>query len=417
MKRGITEVILDSGIQVITENMPWAQSVAVGIWIDRGSRDHGLEKTGLTHFFEHMVFRGTRNHSGLEIAKSLERYGGVLNAFTGKEQTCFYAHISSEYLNKALDILRDLVFYPAFPNEYIEREKLIILEEINALEDNPEDVVHEELWKVIWPENPVGNPIIGFAPQVKAFNLNDLINEHELMLSSPVIIAAAGNISFEQLAEAFNSCNAKKVCREKRDTAIATGGKYQFIKKDVSHFYLCLGSSTFSYSNRYRFALSLLNTILGDGMSSRFFQKIRENHGLAYTIFSSLDFMSDDGIFNVLVGTEPDNAERVLDLICEEIKLIKQGDIRDEELDFAKSHVKGNMILASENVNHRMGRLARNMIYLGHAQSLAHNLELIERVTMDDIVAVIKEVFNRDKFSLITAGSAEKRGIFERLEF
>jgi predicted Zn-dependent peptidase len=417
LKQLISEGVLDNGIQVVTETTPWSRSVAIGIWVNRGSRDDLPGKTGLLHFFEHMVFRGTRSYNGLEIAKSLERYGGSLNAFTGKEQTCFYAHVALEHFKDAAKILRELVFYPTFPDEYIEREKLVVLDEIKALEDNPEDVVHERLYRMLWPDNPVGGPIIGTAEHVSAFRRSDLVDAHDRILGSPIFITAVGNIKFEEVAGFFSSCTAGGTKTAARKKAVADGHGYKSIKKDISQAYLALGTSTFPYSDGDRYALSVLNTIFGDGMGSRLFQNIREKYGLAYSIFSTIDFFSDAGFFNILAGTEPSNVKRVLSLISEEIESVKNRNITPDELDYAKTHIKGSLILASENVNHRMGRIARGKIYLGRPETLSDTLSTLEKVDLDRISRVVNMIFDKLKFCLVIAAREDEKNFFNVLDF
>lgn len=417
MNQTITEGVLGNAIHLVTEAVPWSQSVALGVWIDRGSRDNAPGQSGLLHFLEHMTFRGTRNFSGLDIAKSLERYGGILNAFTGKEQICFFAHIALEHFPAAAEILRELAFYPEFPEEFLEREKRVILEEINALDDDPEDVVHEKLYYALWPKSALGLPIIGSQDQVSAFGRKDLLDEHRALLRSPVYITTVGNLTQEQVAEYFNGCPIPEAVPVPRREAVPEGRRYEFIQKDIAQSCLAMGTRTEPYAHGDHHALCLLNVIFGDGMSSRLFQNIREKHGLAYSIFSALDFYSDCGFFSIQVGAEPDNIRRVLTLICSEIRDLKRGDITARELDFAKSHIRGGLILAAENVNHRMGRLARGKIYRGRPETLSETLDAVDRVTLEDINGVVQKIFNDRQFCLVMAGPRDDAALFPELEF
>lgn len=397
---------LDNGLRIVTESIPQVKSISIGFWINVGSRDESKTTNGISHFLEHMVFKGTKDFTAKQIATQIEGYGGYINAFTGKETTCYYVRILDEQLKRALDVLSQLTLYPLIKEDEIEKEKLVVLEEIKNIEDDPEDLIHDVFDKNIFLENPIGYPVIGSSDNVQNFTREDLIQHlNKFYVPQNMVIAAAGNINHEEFVEIvssyFNDKRKNGILRHKR--IVPKKSAVDVIKqvKPIQQAHICTGIRSYSIRSKHRYALMLLNTLVGEGMSSRLFQNIREKYGFAYTIGSFLNFYEDTGSFGVYTGTDKNHIEISIELINKELKKLIQNPVSRAELNRVKSQVKGTMILSLENMSTRMMRLATNEIYFKDYISVESILNQVDSVTSDEIQSIAKNIFDIDKFTTV----------------
>jgi predicted Zn-dependent peptidase len=355
---------------------------------------------GLSHFYEHMIFKGTKQRSTHDIARALEKSGGSLNAFTGKEQVCLHTKFVDDELALACDLLKDLFNNPLFAETEISKEKNIIIEEIKASEDSPEEFVHDALMRCLWPKQPLGFPIAGNRASIKRLGRHQLLSFKNRINGTRVVISAAGNVRHQRLCALFSGIgrNGRPAARRKRIGRLP--GKRRVYHKNILQANVAMGFRTCAFRSRDKYALLVLNTLLGDGMSSRLFQKIREKMGLAYSIYSFADAYADTGLMGVYFGTDANRVMKATENVLAEVKALVQGTISKEELRFAKSYIKGNILLGMENTTNRMSQLARSEIYLGQAEPIHKTLREIQKVRIDDLAAVGHKYFNDQNLSL-----------------
>lgn len=399
------KTILPNGIRVISEEIPFVKSVSVGVWVDTGSKNEVPENNGITHFIEHMVFKGTEHKSIKNIAQSLESVGGFMNAFTTKEHTCFYARVLDEYVEKAVDVLSELVQFPTFPEKEIAKEKTVVIEEIKTAEDDPDDQVFDYFEKHLFGNHPLAMPIIGTSGNVASFTqkqLKDYIAQW--YVPQNIILTAAGNISHHQLLTLVEKYFYKKGKSEGKSFL----GKNPAAKKNFQHYakpiqqaHLCTGTLAFSIKSKLRYPALVMNTLLGDGMSSRLFQQIREKHGLAYSAYSYLSLMKDSGTFGIYIGTDKDHVQKALDLSYAELKKLQTKLISKSELQRTKAQLKGNMLLSLESTSNRMMRLGSGELYFGEYATLDSIVKNIDHVTPDDIQHVARVLFAKEQFTTV----------------
>jgi predicted Zn-dependent peptidase len=409
--RDILTTTLPNGIKVITEAMTHVRSVSVGIWVSSGSRRETAEENGLSHFIEHMLFKGTANRSAEDIARSVDSIGGNLDAFTAKEMVCFNTKVLDEHLPIALDVLSDLVLNPSFRDEDIEKEKGVILEEIKMDADSPDYLVHEIFSSNFWKDHPLGKPILGTRETVKRFN-QAMIQDYYRGVYTPsnLLITAAGNLGHERLVnlarERFEalSCAAP----EPPQAAPATHARISLrSKKDLEQVHVCLGVPSYPIPHEDRFTCYVLNTILGGGMSSRLFQNIRERQGLAYAVFSELNPYSDTGCLSVYAGTSLESAKKVVESVLKEFTDLKQRTAPEEEVRRAKDHLKGSLMLSLESTSSRMSNLARQEMHFRRFFSLDELAESIEQVTAEDVQRVAQTFFEQKNVALTVLGNLD----------
>jgi len=412
------KTVLPNGLKIITETIPYVRSVSLGLWLDVGSRDEPDPAMGISHFIEHMVFKGTRTRTPSQIASHLESVGGVLNAFTGREQTCFYAKFLDEHLAKGVEILFDLITNPLFYAPDIEKEKKVILEEIRDIEDSPGELVHDLFAETIFSDHPLGRPILGNKKTVMALNRAKVlryVGKH--YRPGKIIVAASGNLQHEQLVELTEKyIDARKL-------PISPNGrkKPQFkpvrrmFRRNTNQTHICLGLPTRAFTDESRSAMLLMNSMMGGGMSSRLFQNLREELGLVYTVYSFLDFFADNGIFGIYLGTDKTNAARALAAIRKEIDLITSEKLSDFEVSSAKEQLKGNLMLGLENTSNRMNRLAKHELLAERHISLDETIASIDAVTPDKVTEIAREIFQGKEFSAVTLGPV-KGNIYSELE-
>jgi predicted Zn-dependent peptidase len=408
-ERDILTTTLPNGMKVITEAMTHVRSVSVGVWIGTGSRRETPEQNGVSHFIEHMLFKGTATRSAEDIARSVDSLGGNLDAFTGKEMVCYNTKVLDEHLPVAMDILSDLVLNPAFREEDIEKEKGVILEEIKMDADNPDYLVHETFTSNFWKGHPLGRPILGTPETVRNLT-QDVIARYYSEIYTPenMLVTAAGNLTHERLValvgERFEKVrNGGPVPDQPKP---ATHAKISLkTKKELEQVHVCLGVPCYPIPHEDRFVCYVLNTVLGGGMSSRLFQNIRERQGLAYSVFSELNPYTDTGCLAVYAGTSLESARKVVDCVLKEFSELKQEIVPAEELRRAKDHLKGSLMLSLESTSSRMSNLARQQMHFARFFSLDELVESIEKVTADEVQRVAQDFFQAKDIALTILGN------------
>ena len=401
---------LDNGLRVVTEQMSQVRSISLGVWLTSGSRHEPAERSGIAHFVEHMLFKGTATRSAEAIAQAIDSIGGQLDAFTAKEYASYYIKVLDEHLPLAIDILSDIVLNPAFSAEDVEREKKVVVEEIKMVEDTPDDLVHEIFTQGFWENHPLGRPILGTRDTVESLT-PELLREYFVKSYTPknLIVAAVGNLSHTRvrdlIAEKFGGLNS--VGEAVGEQAPSVVPKIVIRSKDLEQSHVCLGASSYSQSHDDRYSSYVLNTLLGGSMSSRLFQNVREKRGLAYAVFSGLSAYRDAGSFTVYAGCANEAVSEVIDLVVVELRGVKQAPVPSAELQRAKDHLKGSLMLSLENTASRMSHLARQEIYFDRQFGLDETLQGIERVTADDVQRVAVDVFRNGSLSATVLGSVD----------
>jgi len=406
--RDIQKHVLPNGLVVLTETMSHVRSVSVGVWIRNGSRREVPEENGLAHFMEHMVFKGTERRSAEDIAREMDSVGGMLDAFTSKEQICFNAKVLDDHLPIAFDVIADLVLRPKFDSDDVKKERQVVLEEIKMDLDNPEYLLHELFTSGFWPGHSLGRPILGTPETVKAFNRESLRTRFQNWFAPDhLVISAAGNVSHERVMglvqREFGALPPAGALEE--NCAPSTKAPIQLeTKRDLEQVHLCIGVPALPLAHKDRFAAAVLNNMLGGGMSSRLFQNIREKQGLAYAVFSELTPYSDAGMFTVYAGTAKETVGQVIDLTIAEFRAMKESPVTAEELLRAKNHLKGSLMLSLESTSSRMSNLARQELYFGRFYSLDEILASIDTVTRDQVQSLAHDFFRPEQIAVTVLG-------------
>jgi predicted Zn-dependent peptidase len=393
---------LPGGLRIVSEYIPHVRSVSLGVWVQTGTRDELPEVNGISHFIEHMMFKGTKRRKASDIAESLEAVGGHLNAFTGKELTCYYAHILDEHLPLAIDVLADMLTDSVFDPEEMAKEKSVIIEEINSVEDTPEDWIQDLFMRDLFPQHALGFSTLGTREIIGALQREqqfDYIRRH--YTQNRLLVAAAGNVKHAdlvaQVGERFNilpSNGARLVLPPS-----AKSMPNSVTEDKCSQTHICLGTLALRFNDPRKFILLVLNTLFGGGMSSRLFQTIREQHGLAYSVFSFQDFLLDTGVFGVYMGTDPDRAEQAAALLRQELNRLREERVSAGELERTINQLKGSLMLGLESTSSRMSRLAKMEIYLGEYVTLDEVCSGIESVTAEQINQLAQELFADERMT------------------
>jgi predicted Zn-dependent peptidase len=402
---------LPNGLVVITDSMEHVRSVSVGVWLRTGSRREPAELNGISHFIEHMLFKGTTRRTAEDIAREVDRVGGMLDAFTSKEMVCFNTRVLDEHLPKAFDVVADMVIEPKFAKEEIEREKSVIVEEIGMTLDNPEDLVHELFTQNFWNGHALGKPILGTPETVSALTREKLQKWfRQCYAPNNMVITAAGHLEHAQLMDLVTERFAK--------IAPYANGTTDFrpehaphvtmcTKHELEQVHICIGAPALPMTDSRRFAVAVLNICLGGGMSSRLFQNIRERQGLAYSIFSELNSYRDTGLLSVYAGTSLETAEKLVRSVLEELRRLKDEPISEEELRRAKDHLKGATLLALEGSGQRMNNLARYHIYFDRHFTAPELIALLESVTAADVQQLAREFFQSGRMAASVVGNLD----------
>lgn len=402
------EALLDNGIRVVTERRPDVRSAAVGVWVAHGSAHETAESGGVSHLMEHLVFKGTGKRSAHEIALSLETLGGSLDAYTTREYTSYQAHVLDEHLPVAIDVLSDLVLNPRLDADDLELEKDVVIEEIAGVEDTPDDLIFDLHGEKFWDGHPYGRPILGTRDSVKAFQIDDFRSLHEERYRGRnIVLGCVGNIEHEEVVDhfvdLFGGVAAGEASPEVAEPTGTISGRTAVVR-DAAQAHVVIGNSTPPYSDPIRNALILVSGAFGGGMSSRLFQRIREEMALAYTVYAFQSFYSKAGMAGVYVGTRPDATEEAVEgILSEYTKLCEKG-IAVEELAQAKSHAKGRSILAMESTGARLLRLAGFVLRGEPYRDLDESLARIDAVTYDEVSAACRQFFNPEDQFILTLG-------------
>jgi predicted Zn-dependent peptidase len=405
----IVREVLDNGLRLITETMPHVRSVTIGVWLTRGSRHESDERSGIAHFVEHMLFKGSDTRTAEDIAQSIDSIGGQLDAFTAKEYASYYIKVLDEHLPLAVDLLADIVLRPAFAPEEIEREKKVILEEIKMVEDTPDDLVHELFTQHFWEGHPLGRPILGSKETVEALTQDALRGYFSgAYVGSNIIISAAGNIQHAQVRDLVGRTFGAVAATGDPLNGTPPAVMPQVITrtKELEQSHLCLGTPCYPQKHDDRYVSYILNTVLGGSMSSRLFQNVREKRGLAYSVFSGISAYRDAGNLTIYAGCANDAVEEVVDLCIAELRTLKREPVSDVELKRAKDHLKGSLMLSLENTASRMSNLARQEIYFERHFGLDETLAGVEAVTAGDVQRVANELFAGRAAAATVAGAA-----------
>ncbi len=395
----IVREVLDNGLTLVTEEMPHVRSVAIGVWVKRGSRHETPSQAGIAHFIEHMVFKGTKHRSAEAIASEVDSIGGHMDAFTSKEYAAFHLKVLDEHLPLAVDILGDIVLNPLFDPAELTKEKKVIFEEINMVEDTPDDLVVELFTEAFWPDHPLGRPILGTKDSVAGFERDHLAGFfRDVYRPENIIIAAAGHVSHarvgELVARAFGVLARGGDLGNGHTPPRPASRIVTRSKKELEQVHVCLGTPAFPQGHDDRYGCYILNTVLGGSMSSRLFQNVREKRGLVYSISSGVTSYSDAGNLTVYAGTSLDSVDEVVRLTLDEFRRLRDQPLPAEELRRSKDHLKGSLMLSLENTGSRMSHLARQEIYYGRQISLDETLDGIERVGADDVQRIAGALFH-----------------------
>jgi predicted Zn-dependent peptidase len=407
--RNIQRAVLPNGLTVITEEMKHIRSVSIGIWLKTGSRDEDLPWNGISHFIEHMVFKGTQHRSAEEIARQVDSIGGNMDAFTAKECISFSIKVLNEHVPIALDVLSDLVLNPVFDSQDISRERGVILEEIKMDEDNPDYLVHEIFTQNFWKDHPLGRPILGTRDTVKRFDRSPVFDFYSQRFSpSNMIITAAGYLNHDRFVElvAQHFDKMKPVGNGFHSSPPKIVPKIILRnKKSLEQVQICVGVPSYPITHEGRHTSYILNTLLGGGMSSRLFQNIREKQGLAYAIYSDLNPYRDTGCLSVYAGTSRESAGKVVESIVSEFRKLKAEMVSEDELRRSKDQLKGSLMLSLESSNARMSNLARQEMYFDHFYGLDELIAKIEAVTADELKELANQFFETDTIAVTVLGN------------
>ena len=393
----IKKYTCQNGVRVVLENIPTVRSVAIGVWIGTGSRYETSDNNGISHFLEHMFFKGTKTKNAKEIAEAFDSIGGQVNAFTSKEYTCYYAKVLDNHSQFALEVLADMFFNSTFEEEELVKEKNVVYEEIKMYEDTPDDIVHDLLSKAIYENHSLGYPILGTEETLSTFT-GDTLKEymHNMYTPEHVVVSIAGNISesfIKEVEALFGSYEGGK--REKVEETPIFHMNQISRKKETEQAHLCLGFEGLQVGHEDIYSLITLNNILGGSMSSRLFQDVREQRGLAYSIFSYHSAFEDNGIVTIYGGTGAKQLDLLFETIQETLTVLKRDGITEKELLNSKEQLKGSLMLSLESTNSRMSRNGKNELLLGNHRSLDDIIELIDSVTKQNVDEMANKVFNR----------------------
>jgi predicted Zn-dependent peptidase len=406
--RDIERTVLPNGLRVVTERMPHVRSVSAGVWIATGSREESLEQTGISHFIEHMLFKGTKKRSAEQIARSVDSIGGGLDAFTSKELVSYNVKVLDEHLPEAFDIVSDLVRHPRFDPADIAKEKGVVMEELKMEVDNPEYLIHEIFASNFWKGHSLGRPILGSRQTIRSFDQDKIANYYrDYYTPKNILITAAGNLSHKKLVRLAEDHfgDLKSRAAAKPDAKPTPHAPLVFREKSsLEQVHLYLGVPSIPMPHKERFACYILNAILGGGMSSRLFQNIREKQALAYTVYSELSMYHDAGCLMVYAGTSPRSAGKVIESVAHEMREITDHLVTPEELRRAKDHLKGSFMLGLESTSSRMGNLARQELYFKRFFSLDEMLESIEKVTAKDVQKLAEQFFDPKQTAVAMLG-------------
>ena len=408
--RTIHREVLPNGLTIMTEQMDHIRSVSMGIWLKAGSRNEEPEVNGISHFVEHMVFKGTTHRSAEDIAREVDSIGGNMDAFTGKETVCFNIKVLDEHLPIAVDVLSDMVLHPMFDANEMVRERGVIVEEIKMDEDNPDSLVHEIFTQNFFKSHPLGKPILGTKETVRKFDQAAILQYYQSkFVPENLVISAAGHRGARGLGGRCCARSLKPLPRGANgvhDSPPKINSRIMLRnKKALEQVQICIGVPSYRVNHERRFVAYVLNTLLGGGMSSRLFQNVREKQGLVYSIFSELNPYKDTGCLAVYAGTSRESAPKVVQSVMREFREIKTGQLPEEEVKRAKDQLKGGLMLSLESSTARMSNLARQEMYHDRFMGMDEIIERVQEVTLDDVVQAANEMFQQDAIAVTVLGN------------
>ena len=393
------KTILPNGIRVLSENIPYVNSFSLGFWFNVGSRDEDPANNGITHFIEHMLFKGTKKRTALKIATEIESCGGYLNAFTSKEHTCYYGRGLANHIEKTFDVLSDMIQNPSLKSIEIKKEASVIIDELNDVQDNPEELIFEKFEEMIFAGNSLSYPIIGTAENILLFSQFDFFNYmKEKYRFNKIIIAASGAVDHKDLVRLtdkyFNKDLGVSPSRRKYFNNPKYNSKVEFIEKEIQQVHAVIGKPSYGFKNEKRINTALLTQILGEGSSSRLFQSVRERNGIAYQINSFLNSFYDTSAFGVYLSTNEKMVDRALSIIYREFKKLRSVKVSEKELDKAKEALKGNILLSLESTSNRMIRMAQSEFYYNRIVPTEEIIKKIDGVTREQIIDIANELLD-----------------------
>jgi predicted Zn-dependent peptidase len=405
----VNKTVLPNGLRIVTETLPYLYSVSVGIWVDNGSRDENPEENGISHFIEHMIFKGTHKRTALDIAKEMDAIGGMSNAFTSKEQTCFYTRVLDNHLEQGVGILLDIFLNSLFDPEELERERQVVLQEISMVEDTPDEFTHVLLGETAYQGNALAQPILGTPETVQAINQARILNYLKRNYGpEKILVAAAGKVGHQAfvdlVAPELNRLQPITPVNNRQGPVLCS--KSKVVTKDLEQVHLAWATKAPTSDDPRRYIGTLMNVIMGGNMSSRLFQEVREKRGLAYSIYSFLSAYRDAGMWGIYTAVAEETLTQTLEVIGQELRKLKQEVLPTSELDAAKEFVKGGILLGAESSDNRMTRIAKNEMTFGRDVPFEEVLEDLNKVTGQEVVALAEEILQPDQFSLVSLGPA-----------
>jgi predicted Zn-dependent peptidase len=406
--------VLPNGIRVLTERMPHVRSVAVGIWLGTGSRREPDDRGGMSHLIEHLVFKGTANRSAETIARTMDSVGGQMDAFTAKEHTCFYVQVLDEHLPLAVDLLTDILLHPLFDSEELEREKSVVLQEIKMVEDTPDDIIHDIFAEQVWVGHPLGRPILGTRDRVNGFSRQAVLDHFaEEYVPPTIIVAVAGNVEHERVVDLFARAfeGFQRTPMDRTDAPPRLSPGVQIVGKTLEQVHVVMGFPGLSHAAPERYALFVLNDIIGGSMSSRLFQEVRERQGLVYSIHSGAQSYLDTGLLYLYAATDASNFSKMLKSILKELRELKKSGITEDELARARDHLKGSLMLGLESTSSRMNRLAKQEMHFATFLSMDAMLAAIAGVRLEEVQALLGQLLDEEHLALTTLGPLDRRNL------
>lgn len=405
---------LENGLTLVTESVPNVRSVTIGFWVGVGSRHETDIDNGMSHFMEHMLFKGTATRSAKDISETFESLGAELNAFTTKEFTCFYTRLIDEHLDIGVEVLADMLQNPLFKSDHIDFERKVVLEEIAMYEDTPDEQIHDLFTSALWPHHPLGKQVLGTKDTVGGFKqqqLRQFFNSH--YFPGNIVVAAAGHSTHQEIIDLIKKYFVSGTRGEtmSNDSVATPSSKLSLFDKQTEQVHICYGAAALNARHPDRFALSVMDNIIGGGMSSRLFQKIREEKGLAYAVFSYHSLYRETGSFAVYAGTRKANLNDVLKIIEDELAAIAANGVTDEELNRSREHIKGQLVLGLESTRNRMTRLGKSELTHGEILSIDELVEKVAAVTRDDIKRLAAEIFVPERMVLTIIGPVKAEEI------
>jgi predicted Zn-dependent peptidase len=416
MEHPVYKTTLDNGIRIVSKKMSHIHSVSMGVWVNVGARDESSSESGLSHFIEHMIFKGTEKRTAFQIAKEFDSIGGLTNAFTSAENTCYHAKVLDTHLETMVDILSDIFLNSVFDEKEVENERAVIFQEIGMVEDSPDEYIHVLSGKNFWGDNSLGQSVLGTRENVAGFNSHTIKRFfHKLYQPERIVISAAGNLDHNRLVDLIGPVFESIPVGNSFPERLTPQGrcKVNLHQRNLEQVHICLGTKGVSITDPRRYAYSLMNTIFGGNMSSRLFQEIREKRGLAYAVYSFISSYVDTGIFGAYAAVNPKNTRKTIELILKEISRLKQTRVDPNELQDAKEHTKGSLMLASENNDNQMVRLAQNETHFGRYIPLEEIKNNIESVTREDILDLAESLFQNRRFALTLLGAVAQKDDFD----